>query len=403
MTKTMLIVMDSVGIGALPDACLYGDEGSNTLVHIAETIKGIKLPNLARLGLGKILDIPGVPGDIVALGGYGCMAELSKGKDTTTGHWELAGIITEDPMPTFPQGFPQEFILAFEKLIGRKVLGNKVASGTEIIKELGEEHMRTGFPIVYTSADSVFQIAAHEEVIPLPELYDMCKKARSLLTGPWAVGRVIARPFKGTPGNFIRTANRHDYSLSPPKPTVLDALKSKGEEVIAVGKIYDIFAGQGLTRSLPTRSNKEGMEITLKLWRELKSGLIFTNLVEFDSAYGHRNDPAGYAKALEEMDAQLKDVIEAVAEDGWLFITADHGNDPTTASTDHSREYVPLLVYGKEVKREVNLGIRRTFADVAATLSELYNLDYACVGESFLHDVLYGNEKNKSYLEGRSL
>ncbi|MFZ5754859.1 MAG: phosphopentomutase [Bacillota bacterium] len=393
MTKTMLIVMDSVGIGALPDAHLYGDEGSNTLVHIAEAVKGLKLPNLARLGLGKITDIPGVPGDVMALGGYGRMAELSKGKDTTTGHWELSGILTRDPMPTFPQGFPPEIITAFEKLIKRKVLGNKVASGTEIIKELGEEHMRTGFPIVYTSADSVFQIAAHEEVIPLPELYEMCKKARSLLTGPWAVGRVIARPFAGRPGDFTRTANRHDYSLLPPEPTVLDALKSKGEEVIAVGKIYDIFAGQGLTRSFPTKSNNEGMEKTLELWGQLKSGLIFTNLVEFDATYGHRNNPVGYAKALEEMDAQLKDVIEAVAEDGWLFITADHGNDPTTASTDHSREYVPLLVYGKGVKRDVNLGTRRTFADVAATLSELYHLDYTCVGESFLPELLHGNEQ----------
>jgi phosphopentomutase len=239
----------------------------------------------------------------------------------------------------------------------------------------------------------VFQIAAHEEIIPLPELYEMCKKARSLLTGPWAVGRVIARPFAGRPGDFTRTANRHDYSLLPPEPTVLDALKSKGEEVIAVGKIYDIFAGQGLTRSFPTRSNNEGMEKTLELWGELKSGLIFTNLVEFDSTYGHRNNPVGYAKALEEMDAQLKDVIEAVAEDGWLFITADHGNDPTTASTDHSREYVPLLVYGKGVKRDVNLGTRRTFADVAATLSELYHLDYTCVGESFLPELLHDNEQ----------
>ncbi len=384
MPKAMLIVMDSVGIGALPDAHLYGDEGSNTLVHTAKAVKGLNLPNLARLGLGKITNIPGVPADVTALGGYGRMAELSKGKDTTTGHWELAGIITQDPMPTFPQGFPPEIITAFEALIGRKVLGNKVASGTEIINELGEEHMRTGFPIVYTSADSVFQIAAHEEVIPLAELYEMCKKARGLLIGPWAVGRVIARPFIGRPGDFTRTANRHDYSLLPPGPTVLDALKSKGEEVIAVGKIYDIFAGQGITCSFPTKNNYEGLEKTLELWGQLQSGLIFTNLVEFDSVYGHRNNPVGYAKALEEMDAQLKDIIDAVEKEGWLFITADHGNDPTTASTDHSREYVPLLVYGKGIKKDVNLGTRRTFADIAATLSDLYNLDYACVGESFL-------------------
>ncbi len=380
----MLVVLDSVGIGALPDASFYGDENSNTLGHIAQAVNGLQLPHLAMLGLGKIVPIQGLPVEIPALGAYGKMAELSKGKDTTTGHWELTGLLTEDPMPTFPQGFPPEIIAAFCREIGKNILGNKVASGTEIIEELGEEHLRTGYPIVYTSADSVFQIAAHEEVIPLPELYEMCRKARKLLMGKWTVGRVIARPFVGNPGQFTRTANRHDYSLLPPGTTVLDVLKAKGEEVIGVGKIQDIFAGKGITRSLPTKNNLDGVEKTIRAWQEMKSGLVFTNLVEFDSIYGHRNNPIGYAKALEEVDVRIKELIELVKDEGILIITADHGNDPTTLSTDHSREYVPLLVYGKDIQANVNLGLRKTFADIAATLSELYALSYQCAGESFL-------------------
>ena len=265
-------------------------------------------------------------------------------------------------------------ITAFEQAIGRNVLGNKVASGTEIIEELGREHLQTGSPIVYTSADSVFQIAAHEEVIPLDELYEMCQKARSLLTGKWAIGRVIARPFIGRPGNFTRTANRHDFSLLPPEPTVLDALQAKGEEVIGVGKIKDIFAGQGITRNLATKNNEDGIDKTIQAWQELKSGLVFTNLVDFDSKYGHRNDPEGYARALEAVDVRLEEILNLVKEEGILIITADHGNDPTTESTDHSREYVPLLVYGKKVRSNVNLGRRKTFADIAATLSEYMTL-----------------------------
>lgn len=380
--------MDSVGIGALPDASFYGDEGSNTLGHIAESVNGLRLPNLAVLGLGKIASIQGLPADIPALGAYGKMAELSKGKDTTTGHWEIAGLLTEDPMPTFPQGFSPELIAAFSQEIGRGVLGNKVASGTEIIQELGEEHMRTGNPIVYACADSVFQIAAHEEIIPLAKLYEMCEKARKLLTGKWAVGRVIARPFIGTPGSFTRTVNRHDYSLLPPARTVLDALLTKGEEVIGVGKIRDIFAGQGITRSLPTTSNLDGMDKTIQAWEEMKNGLVFTNLVEFDSSYGHRNNPVGYAGALEEVDVRIKELIDLVAKEGILIITADHGNDPTSVSTDHSREYVPLLVYGKNIRADVNLGVRKSFADIAATLSELYGLAYQCRGESFLSKLI---------------
>ncbi|MGI6606129.1 MAG: phosphopentomutase [Peptococcia bacterium] len=393
--KTLLLILDSVGIGALPDAHLYSDEGSNTLAHIAETVNGLKLPNLARLGLGKITPIKGLDTQLKARAAYGMMAELSAGKDTTTGHWEIAGIVTKDPLPTFPAGFPAELIDAFTKAIGRKVLGNKVASGTDIIEELGPEHQRTGYPIVYTSADSVFQIAAHEEVIPLTELYAICETARKILTGKWAVGRVIARPFIGNPGNYTRTAHRHDYSLEPPAPTVLDALESKGEEVIGVGKIADIFAGKGITRSLPTISNLDGIAKSLQAWRGLASGLVMTNLVEFDSVYGHRNNARGYAQALEETDAHLGELltlVEKEQENGLLIITADHGNDPTTPSTDHSREYVPLLVFGSGIRADYNLGIRNSFADIAATLSELYDLSFRCPGESFLSRIWFGKK-----------
>lgn len=384
MKKVLLIVLDSVGVGELPDASLYGDAGCNTLGHIIKTVSDIKIPNLMELGLKKVLPICVAARSDKVLGAYGKMAELSKGKDTTTGHWEIAGIITKEPMPTFPEGFPPELITEFEKRIERKILGNKVASGTEIIEELGEEHMRTGYPIVYTSADSVLQIAAHEEIIPLSELYDMCKKAREMLTGSWAVGRVIARPFTGSPGNFKRTANRHDYSLVPPERTVLDALKDNGYEVIGVGKISDIFAARGLTQSLPTVSNRDGVDKTKEAWRYLHKGLVFVNLVEFDSAYGHRNDPEGYAKALEEFDRLLPELLELIGEEDLLIITADHGNDPTTASTDHSREYVPLLVYKKNIKAGIDLGTRKTFADIAATLSDIFCLDFSSVGDSFL-------------------
>lgn len=384
MPKIIIIIIDSLGVGALPDAPDYGDEGCNTLLHITETVPKIKLPNLARLGLGRLVKTECLKEREAICGAYGIMAELSRGKDTTTGHWEIAGLITTDPMPTFPQGFPPELIKELVQRIGRPILGNKAASGTEIIQELGEEHLKTGHPIVYTSADSVLQIAAHEEVIPLQELYTMCEKAREMLTGPWAVGRVIARPFKGEPGKFMRTPNRHDYSLPPPRATVLDALKEEGFEVIGVGKISDIFAGQGLTKSLPSKSNREGMELALKAWAQLQDGLVFVNLVEFDSLYGHRNDPAGYALALEEFDRFLPELAAKVKKEGVLIITADHGNDPTTPSTDHSREYVPLLVYGQGVVAGTNLGVRRTFADVAATLAELFGLSYDCPGVSFL-------------------
>lgn len=387
MPKAVLIVLDSLGIGALPDARLFGESECNTLCNIATAVGGLNIPNMARLGLGKIVMVSGVKKDIGALGAYGRMGELSLGMDTTIGHWEIAGLITKKPLPTFPDGFPSEIIIEFERRIGRKVLGNRVASGTEIIKELGEEHLKTGFPIVYTSADSVFQIAAHEEVIPLETLYEYCRIAREMLKGSWAVGRVIARPFMGTPGDFTRTANRHDYSLEPHGYTILDALKEQGEDVIAVGKISDIFAGRGITESIPTKDNKEGVEKTLKSWAKMKSGLIFTNLVEFDSLFGHRNDPEGYAKKIEEFDSMLPDILALTKDEGILIITADHGNDPTSESTDHNREYVPLLVYGADIKSDIDLGTRKTFADIAATIAEYFNITYDTLGQSFLSSI----------------
>lgn len=387
--KIILIVLDSVGIGALPDADLFGDYHCNTLGNCSRAVGGINLPNLGQMGLGLLTDISGVPPVDKPLACYGRMKERSPGKDTTTGHWELAGIILERPFPVYPDGFPPEIIEPFQKKIGRQILGNKAASGTAIIEELGEEHMRTGYPIVYTSADSVFQIAAHEEVIPLEELYRMCRIARELLTGRHEVGRVIARPFIGLPGSFKRTANRHDYSVKPPSPTVLDLLLDNGLEVVGVGKIRDIFAGKGISRSLPTTGNDDGINKTLAAMRENFSGLVFTNLVDFDQLYGHRNDPRGYATALEEFDRRLPEIINHLRSKDVLIITADHGTDPTTPGTDHTREYVPLLVYGPGLKQGVNLGERESFSDVAATVAELFGLQFG-TGNSFARDILPG-------------
>ncbi len=387
--KIILIVLDSVGIGALPDADLFGDYHCNTLGNCSRAVGGINLPNLGQMGLGLLTDISGVPPVDKPLACYGRMKERSPGKDTTTGHWELAGIILERPFPVYPDGFPPEIIEPFKKKIGRQILGNKAASGTAIIEELGEEHMRTGYPIVYTSADSVFQIAAHEEVIPLEELYRMCRIARELLTGRHEVGRVIARPFIGLPGSFKRTANRHDYSVKPPSPTVLDLLLDNGLEVVGVGKIRDIFAGKGISRSLPTTGNDDGINKTLAAMRENFSGLVFTNLVDFDQLYGHRNDPRGYAAALEEFDRRLPEIINHLRSKDVLIITADHGTDPTTPGTDHTREYVPLLVYGPGLKQGVNLGERESFSDVAATVAELFGLQFG-TGNSFARDILPG-------------
>lgn len=387
INRVIIIVLDSVGIGELPDAHLYGDQGSNTLVNVAKAVGGLNLPYLAQLGLGNIEKIAGVAPVDLPQGAYGKMNEQSPGKDTTTGHWELAGIVLDKPFPVFPQGFPVEFIKQYENRIGRQTLANKAASGTAIIEELGAEHMRTGKPIVYTSADSVFQVAAHEDVISVPELYRICEIAREMLAGDLAVGRVIARPFVGKSGNFKRTANRHDYSLPPVKTTVLDLLVAQGYAVQAVGKIKDIFAGQGITEDVRTTSNMDGVDKTLDFIRHGKPGLIFTNLVEYDQAYGHRNDPEGYAKALEEFDQRLPEIISSLKQDDLLIITADHGCDPTTVSTDHSREYVPLLVCGTPVQQGINLGTRNSFSDVAATIADIFGLPLG-VGTSFVPAII---------------
>lgn len=387
--RVALFVLDSVGVGELPDAGDYGDSGSNTLGNISRAVGGLNMPNLGRLGLGNIIPIEGVPPAESPAASYGRMAEKSAGKDTTTGHWEMAGIIMEKPFPVYPGGFPPDFIKSYEEKIGRRVLGNKAASGTAIIEELGAEHMKTGFPIVYTSADSVFQIAAHEEIIPLEELYRICRIAREMLSGEHAVGRVIARPFEGKPGSFRRTVNRHDFSLKPPGATLLNTLANNGVQVTAVGKIRDIFAGEGVTNAVTTKGNKEGMDKSLQLMESDITGLVFTNLVDFDMLYGHRNNPRGYGDALEELDRWLPRLFNALKEDDVLIITADHGCDPTTPSTDHSREYVPLLVYGKQVLGGVDLGVRENFADIAATVAEIFGLKFD-VGRSFWNQVYKG-------------
>ena len=379
----VLVVLDSVGIGAAPDADDFGDAGSATLPHIAEALDGIALPRLAGLGLGNLAAISGVAPVTRPHGAFGSMIERSPGKDTTTGHWELAGVILERPFPTYPDGFPTEVIVGFEERIGRPTLGNVAASGTEIIERLGAEHMETGYPIVYTSADSVFQIAAHVDVIALEDLYAMCRQARALLRGEHEVGRVIARPFEGEPGSFRRTPDRHDFSVLPPAPTVLDEVVAAGLEVIGVGKIADIFGGRGVTSSLPTRSNDEGVDAVIEATGALGRGLVFANLVDFDQSFGHRNDPRGYAAALEHFDGRLPEILAALRPDDLLFVTADHGNDPTTDSTDHSREMVPLLVAGERVRAGVDLGRRETFADCGATVAELLGVAWSGPGTSF--------------------
>ena len=384
--RVILIVLDSVGIGALPDAAEYGDAGANTLVHIQGAVPSMRLPNLNGLGLSRIAGASALDPDgglYEPIGAYGRMAEVSKGKDTTTGHWEIAGIELAQQFPTFPNGFPSEFIQAFEAVIGRKTIGNYPASGTAIIDELGAEHMRTGAVIVYTSADSVFQIAAHEDVVPLEELYRICKIAREMLVGDLACGRVIARPFVGAVGAFKRTANRHDYSLVPPMRTMLDWICGAGQTVMAVGKIEDIFAGQGITRSVHTTNNMEGVDCTLEAMQTVENGLIFTNLVDFDMQYGHRRDAQGYAEALMAFDARLPEIMEAMRDDDVLMLTADHGCDPTHMGTDHTREYIPFLAYGKGV-RAVDIGTRTSFSDIAATILEMLEIDGAVAGRSFL-------------------
>ncbi len=389
--RAILIVLDSVGIGEMEDSYLYGDEGSNTLKNTALAVGGLNLPHMQRLGLGNIEEIEGVLPVREAFGAYGKMAEKSQGKDSTTGHWEMMGLVTGHSFPTYPEGFPVSLIQEFEKSIGRKTLGNVVASGTAIIDELGEEHMATGYPIVYTSADSVFQIAAHEDIIPPEELYRMCKIARRLLTGEHRVGRVIARPFIGQPGHYTRTSNRHDFSLEPDK-NVLDFITESGQKVIGIGKIKDLFAGKGISESLPSKSNNEGIELIIDVIKSnTEDGLIFANLLDFDQAYGHRNDAPGYAKALEEFDIMLPDIIEAMRTEDIFFITADHGCDPTTASTDHSREYVPILVFGKGIKQGIDLGIRSSFADLGQTIAEHLGVKVTgLAGKSFYKQLIRG-------------
>src|SRR5437868_6539443 len=368
MVRAIVLVCDSLGVGALPDAKDFGDERSNTLGHVLES-QHPKLPNLARLGLLHTLPTPASDDHPVAA--FGRMNEVSAGKDTTTGHWEMMGLVVEDPFRTYPNGFPPEIIAEYERRIGRKTLGNKPASGTVILDELGEEHMRTGAPIVYTSADSVFQVAAHEEVIPIEELWRICEIARELMRGEHNVGRIIARPFVGPgKGEFKRTANRKDFSVKPTGETVVERAHNAGKRVIGLGKIADIFDRVGIDEEIRTQSNSDGMRKTIDLIRESDASMIFTNLVDFDSKYGHRNDAAGYAKALETFDGELAELLPQLRDDDLLFITADHGCDPCDVSTDHTREYVPMLVAGPSISRARDLGTRRTFADLGATICE---------------------------------
>jgi len=380
--RVIWIVLDSVGVGEMPDAAAYGDAGSDTLGNIVRQ-RGLDVPNLCRLGLGNLKPMAQLPKSGHPEGDYGRCTLASPGKDTTTGHWEMAGIHLAKPFPLFPKGFPPEVMDEFERQTGRAAIGNKAASGTEIIQELGEEHMRTGSPIVYTSADSVFQIAAHEGVIPLAELYRMCEIARAILRGPYEVGRVIARPFEGSPGAFERTTNRHDYAVPPPPGMLLDKLADKNVKVFSVGKIFDVFLGRGIADHVTTKNNADGMAKTLGAMSELDKGLVFVNLVDFDQQYGHRNDVEGYASAIEEFDRWLPAFQAALCPDDLAILTADHGCDPTTPSTDHSREYTPLIVFGPNAKSGVDLGLRATLSDIGQTVAENYGTSIEN-GTSFL-------------------
>jgi phosphopentomutase len=384
--RAIILLLDGVGVGELPDAADYGDVGSNTLGNLASACGGLELPNLERLGLGNLTAIEGVPPTREAEGCYGRMTEASRGKDSTSGHWEIAGVILKDPFPVYPEGFPRDLIEKFEQRTGKRVIGNRPASGTAIIEELGEEHLKEGSLIVYTSADSVFQIAAHEEVASPEELYRYCEIARSILTGEHGVARVIARPFRGKPGSFTRTDRRRDFSLPPPEETLLDILKERGLPVVAVGKVDDLFARRGLTKSYHSVHNMECVDYTLKAMRETETGLIFANFVEFDMIWGHRNDAKGFGQGLEEFDRKLPGLIGELREGDVVFITADHGNDPTTPSTDHSREYVPLIVTGPEVVGSLDLGTRQSFADLGATAAQIFGARLRN-GTSFLEEL----------------
>ncbi|MHC1682601.1 MAG: phosphopentomutase [Clostridiaceae bacterium] len=387
VNRVVLIVLDSVGIGELPDAADYNDLGSNTLENI-KVKNGLNIPNMTGLGLGNIDGVTKLDKIENPSGVYGKCNEVSKGKDTITGHWEISGVVLKTPLKTYPNGFDEEIIKEFEEKIGRKTIGNKVASGTEIIKEYGDEHIKTGFPIVYTSADSVFQIAADENTIPIEELYRICEIARATFVGENLVGRVIARPFVKENGEFRRTERRRDYALNPFEKTMLEYISENNKDVVAVGKIEDIFNKKGVTKAIHTKNNKDGIEVTLDCIKEENSGLIFTNLVDFDMNYGHRNNPKGYAEALEYFDSRLNEITSALKEDDVLIITADHGCDPTTSSTDHSREYIPLLIYGDKIVENHNLGIRNSFCDIGKTILELLNINNSLNGESFTNEIL---------------
>lgn len=387
INRVIWIVLDSVGCGELPDAERFGDVGANTLCNTINAT-GILPKNLQKLGLFNIEEVNCLQGAKEPIGAFGKCMEVSEGKDTTVGHWEMAGVSVRKALPTYPNGFPQDIIKAFEAKTGRKVVANKPASGTGILDELGQHHIETGDLIVYTSADSVFQIAAHEEVVNIEELYRYCEIARDLLVGEHGVARVIARPFIGQPGNYTRTANRRDYSLSPTSDTVLDKIKEAGQEVIGVGKIEDIFNHQGITQALHTHDNMDGVDQTIKFMQEDNKGLIFTNLVEFDSAWGHRNNVQGYADGIMDFDNRLPEIFENMKDSDVLIINADHGCDPTTEGTDHTREYIPVLAYGKEVKSGVNLGIRRTFADIGQTVGDLLQVEKLEEGTSFKNEIV---------------
>lgn len=384
MNRIIWIVIDSVGVGALPDAKAFGDEGVNTLGHIVKEFNDIKIPNMVKLGLGNIDGIDYIKNVDSPIGSFGRCNEVSQGKDTTTGHWEMTGLLVDTPFKTFENGFPKEIIDEFERRTGRKVVANKPASGTAILDEFGEHQMKTGDVIVYTSADSVFQIAAHEDIISLEQLYKMCEIAREIMMGDNAVARIIARPYVGPKaGQFERTANRRDYSLNPFEPTVLDTIKESNLDVIGVGKIEDIFNGQGITEAIHTKDNMDGVDQTINYIKSENKGLIFTNLVDFDSKFGHRRNSLGYKEALEEFDERIPEIISSMKEDDILIINADHGNDPTYKGTDHTREYIPVLVYGKNIKSGVNLGIRNSFADIGATVADILNVKLPTNGTSF--------------------
>ncbi len=385
--RAILVVLDGVGAGANPDAAAYGDEGASSLEHCAQAVGGLALPHLGNIGLGNITPILGTPPRADVSGSYGRMASAAAGKDSTTGHWEMTGVVLQKPLPTYPRGFPDDLVAQFEQAIGRKVIGNTVASGTEIIQALGEEHVHTGFPILYTSADSVFQLAAHQEIIPLEILYSMCETARNMLTGENAVGRVIARPFLGMPGAFKRTEHRRDFSLAPLGTTLLDLLKKAGKDVIGLGKIEDLFAGRGLTQADHTETNRDGMAATLHWLERDFAGLLFVNLVEFDMLWGHRRDSQGYAQALRDVDNWFAQVQQAMRPEDVIFFTADHGVDPTYRGTDHTRECVPVLAYGQLLCVGVNLGTRSTFADLGQTLAQVFGVGPLAVGTSFAQDL----------------